>query len=78
MPLYEYYCESCERRFELLRPMGRMDDPAACPQGHGGANRVLSTFAAFTHGEGGASEAIAGGSGCGGCTADTCSTCSIS
>ena len=77
MPLYEYYCESCNQRFELLRPMSRMDDPAACPQGHGGANRVLSTFAAFTQGSSGVSEAIAGSSGCGGCTASDCTSCNI-
>jgi hypothetical protein len=57
--------------------MGRMDDPAACPEGHGGANRVLSTFAAFTQGESGAGEAIGGGSSCAGCAADSCSTCSV-
>ncbi len=77
MPLYEYYCESCQQRFELLRPMARMDDPAACPEGHGDANRVLSTFAAFTQGESGASESIGGGSACAGCAADSCGTCDI-
>ena len=77
MPLYEYYCKSCNRRFELLRPMGRMDDPAACPQGHGGGSRVLSTFAAFSQGESGARDAIAGGGGCGGCTASDCTSCNI-
>jgi len=77
MPLYEYYCESCERRFELLRPISRMDDPAVCPQGHEGANRVLSTFAAFTQGDGGASEALAGTSACAGCSAGTCASCNL-
>lgn len=77
MPLYEYYCESCERRFDLLRPISRMDDPAMCPQGHRGASRVLSTFAAFTHGESGATEALAGTSPCAGCAADTCATCNL-
>ena len=77
MPLYEYYCKSCQQRFELLRSMGRMDDPATCPEGHGGADRVLSTFAAFTQGDSGVSEAIAGGSPCSGCAADSCATCDI-
>jgi putative FmdB family regulatory protein len=77
MPLYEYYCQSCERRFELLRPVSRMDNPAVCPEGHGGANRVLSTFAAFTQGDSGASEALAGTNPCSGCAADTCSTCNL-
>jgi putative FmdB family regulatory protein len=77
MPLYEYYCESCNQRFELLRPVSRMDDAAPCPEGHGDADRVLSTFAAFTQGDSGTSEAIAGSNPCGGCAADSCSTCSI-
>jgi putative FmdB family regulatory protein len=77
MPLYEYYCESCKRRFELLRPVSRMDDPAVCPQGHVGANRVLSTFAAFTQRDGGASEALAGTSACTACTASDCTSCTL-
>jgi putative FmdB family regulatory protein len=77
MPLYEYYCKRCQQRFELLRPVSRMDDPAVCPEGHEGATRVLSTFAAFSQGDGGASEVIGGGSPCSGCAADSCSTCNI-
>jgi len=77
MPLYEYYCKSCNRRFELLRPMGRMDDAAVCPQGHRGGNRVLSTFAAFSQGSSGVSEAIGGGSPCAGCAAGDCTSCSV-
>jgi hypothetical protein len=38
---------------------------------------VLSTFAAFSQGESGASEAIGGGSACSGCAADSCATCNI-
>lgn len=72
MPLYEYYCESCDRRFELLRPMGRMDDAADCPSGHGGGRRVLSTFAAHTSAAFGESEPLGGGGGCGGCSGGAC------
>ena len=76
MPLYEYYCKSCQTRFELLRPLRSMDDPAQCPQGHGG-ERVLSTFAAFTQGNSGEAQAIGGGGPCAGCVAGTCSTCNL-
>lgn len=72
MPLYEYYCQRCEQRFELLRPMSRMDDPAACPRGHDGGKRVLSAFAAFSRGEGGEIEAVSGGGGCPGCAGGAC------
>ncbi len=74
MPLYEYYCRECEGKFELLRPMSRSDEPATCPQGHAGAQRVLSVFAAFSSGEGG-TEAVAGG-GCAACAGGHCASCS--
>ncbi len=77
MPLYEYYCRRCQGRFELLRPVGRMDDPASCPEGHAGSERVLSTFATFSQGEGGVSEALAGASGCGGCAGGNCASGSV-
>jgi putative FmdB family regulatory protein len=77
MPLYEYYCKNCNERFELLRPVSRMDDPATCPEGHTHADRVLSTFAAFSQGDSGASQPIAGSDPCSGCAADSCGTCGI-
>ncbi len=77
MPLYEYYCRRCEGRFELLRPMGRMDDAAACPNGHEGGERVLSMFAAFAQGEGETGEAPAGIGGCAGCAGGSCACGSL-
>ena len=79
MPLYEYYCRRCEQRFELLRPVARMDDPAPCPKGHDGGERVLSTFAAFSQGSGGPGEALGGGGGggCAGCSGGNCACCSL-
>jgi putative FmdB family regulatory protein len=66
MPLYEYVCDACETRFEVLRPATRMDDPAGCPRGHETSHRVLSNFAAMTKDEYGAPEPVTAG-GCGGC-----------
>lgn len=67
MPLYEYVCDRCETKFEMLRPTARMDDPAACPRGHGSSGkRVLSSFAALTKDAYGESAPVGGG-GCGGC-----------
>ena len=70
MPLYEYRCPICDDTFEARRPMAEASDPIECPQGHGGARRLLSMFAAV----GGASSAPApaaaprpsGGGCCGG------------
>ncbi len=53
MPLYEYYCPECQTRFELLRSMSRSNDPASCPNGHEGAQRVLSVFSSVSKGAGG-------------------------
>ncbi|MSQ23432.1 MAG: zinc ribbon domain-containing protein [Chloroflexi bacterium] len=69
MPIYEYYCPTCEIKFEKLRPMTASAEPAECPEGHQGAARVLSVFSAFGRGEDGEPMALAGaggGCGCGG------------
>jgi putative FmdB family regulatory protein len=73
MPVYEYVCDKCETKFEALRPVRGMDEPAPCPKGHGSSHRVMSRFAALTKDEYGAVEAAGGMGGCGGC-ADGC-TC---
>lgn len=73
MPLYEYYCSQCDARFELLRPMSRRDEPATCPAGHRGGERVLSLFAAFSSGEGGQMASLGGG--CGSCAGGHCAGC---
>lgn len=69
MPLYEYYCRACGTKFELLRPMSRAVEPASCPQGHPGAERTLSLFAAVTRGENAEPAAAGGGCACGGACA---------
>jgi putative FmdB family regulatory protein len=66
MPVYEYVCDRCEQKFEALRTVSRMDEPAPCPKGHGSSHRVMSRFAALTKDAFGAAEPVGGG-GCGGC-----------
>ena len=46
VPLYEYRCTTCDVVFEARRAMDEADAPAACPDGHVGARRLLSVFAA--------------------------------
>ncbi|NLE77296.1 MAG: zinc ribbon domain-containing protein [Chloroflexi bacterium] len=41
MPLYEYQCQVCGKRFEVRQPVG--EDSATCPAGHGQVRRVFST-----------------------------------
>jgi putative FmdB family regulatory protein len=76
MPLYEYFCQSCEAKFELLRSMSRSEEPATCPSGHEGAERTLSVFSSFSKGADGLSSPV-GGSPCSSCASGTCSTCSL-
>lgn len=67
MPVYEYVCDKCSTKFEALRPVSRMDEPALCPRGHGTAHRVMSRFAALMKDEYGEVEPASGMGGCGGC-----------
>jgi putative FmdB family regulatory protein len=46
MPLYEYRCQKCGKRFELLRRMQDADRELECPECRSDAvERLLSTFA---------------------------------
>ena len=73
MPLYEYVCEDCDTRFERLRPVSAIDDPASCPEGHSGGRRVISVFAALTRDSRGEAAPLGGGGCGGGCTNCACS-----
>lgn len=66
MPLYEYFCPTCETKFERLRPMSASDEPSICPEGHEGAERLVSLFSAVGTDESGNSVTFAGGCACGG------------
>ena len=60
MPIYEYTCSKCKKKFEqLVRSMKAADDPAKCPEcGSDQTARSLSVFAVSSaDGGGGASEA---------------------
>lgn len=48
MPMYEYFCKTCDSTFELLQPMEKMKVETECPEGHVGARKVLSVFASVT------------------------------
>lgn len=73
MPLYEYVCLDCKKRFETLRPMKDADQPiacASCASAH--TSRCLTVFYARSGGK-----AVAGsGGGCAGCAGGSCAGCS--
>lgn len=77
MPVYEYYCASCEKRFEALRSMSQADAPMACPRCSApDARKVISVFAAISR-DGGGSRMVASSSssGCGSCAGGHCASC---
>ena len=53
MPLYEYYCSSCNGVFEALRSMRESSEPSPCPLCDRDSMRIMPTsFAAFTFRDG--------------------------
>ena len=55
MPLYEYRCATCGRRFEVLRRVGQGAEGLACPEcGRPEVEKEFSTFAGSVAAGGGA------------------------
>ena len=74
MPVYEYYCTDCRKKFDALRPMSKADAPIACKTCAGKhTSRVLSVFAA--HSEGKAVSGASSGGGCASCGGGSCASC---
>jgi putative FmdB family regulatory protein len=73
MPIYEYICKDCGKRFEVIRSIKDADSPIACKSCQSDrTNRAVSVFYAQS-----GSQIIAGGNGggCAGCSSGSCSTC---
>ena len=45
MPVYEYYCQGCEHKYDAIRPVSRMDEPVPCPKCGEAGRRQISAFA---------------------------------
>lgn len=70
MPVYEYRCDECGRRFERLAfSMAAAQRPAPCPDCGAGAARVPSSF-----GMSGVEHQTSSGS-CSGCSKGSCAGC---
>src|SRR2546426_5957613 len=52
MPLYEYYCESCNGIFEAIREMREASIAVPCPECDRDGERIMSSFNAFTFRDG--------------------------
>jgi putative FmdB family regulatory protein len=78
MPVYEYTCSDCQLKFELLRPVSKVNEGVHCPRCHKSAERVFSTFASFSKSDSGLSTPVAGtGSSCSSCNTTGCSSCGL-
>jgi putative FmdB family regulatory protein len=45
VPVYEYYCEKCQKEFELMRPLSQVNEPAFCPDCGGEGKKLVSACA---------------------------------
>lgn len=71
MPLYEYECQKCGRRFESLVPAGREKDVACVECGAADVRKMISCFGIG----GGSSRIKASSSSCTSCSTKSCGTC---
>ena len=70
MPIYEYQCDACGHKFELLRSFSEADKPAVCKTcSSPSVKRQLSRC--NTHSDGKATVS----SGCAGCAGGSCASC---
>jgi len=80
MPIYEYRCESCSEKFELLTRVAERDTAQACPACESTRTRVLVSSFAFAGGE--SPESLdfgsAEGAAAGGCCGGGCGSCGTS
>ncbi|MHB0976438.1 MAG: FmdB family zinc ribbon protein [Candidatus Aquicultorales bacterium] len=76
MPTFDFYCSTCDKKFELLVGVGRTADPL-CPVC--GSTEIKQLITAFrTCAKSGSSEASDGGaSGCSSCSSTNCGTCGV-
>jgi len=75
MPIYEYCCEKCDKRFESLI---RGDEKAVCPAcGSESVKRLLSACGFVSKSSGGETVSSSAGSSCSGCASSSCSSCGV-
>ncbi len=76
MPIYEYVCNKCKNKFELMRPLSKASESVSCPKCQNKAERILSRCYSFSTDEGGIPKEVGGkGGSCASCTSGTCSSC---
>lgn len=65
MPIYEYKCQECGKKFELLQRLGATNEEVRCPEC--GAPKPVKQFSVFSSSGSSSSE----------CESGVCPTCKI-
>jgi putative FmdB family regulatory protein len=73
MPIYEYICNDCGNRFEILRSIKEADSPILCSRCK--SNKTQRTVSVFYAQNSSRIIAGSGNSGCSGCSTGACSSC---
>jgi putative FmdB family regulatory protein len=73
MPIYEYVCNDCGKRFEILRSIKEADSPIICNICW--SNKTHRAVSVFYAQSGSRTIAGSGNSGCSGCSTGSCSSC---
>ena len=74
MPIYEYICQDCGARFDVLRSMREADAPIHCKKCESDhTSRALSVF--FAQSGERQVAGSSGGGGCAGCAGGSCASC---
>jgi putative FmdB family regulatory protein len=76
MPVYEYICKDCKKKFELMRPFSKSNESADCPNCRKKAARIMSTCYSQSVSASGTTQQIGGGSSCSSCGSGNCGSCS--
>jgi putative FmdB family regulatory protein len=76
MPIYEYRCESCAGKFDVLTRFAERDAAQVCPSCESTKTRVLvSSFAFASGGETSSVSDFTSESSAGGCCGGACGSC---
>src|ERR1700674_3263506 len=76
MPIYEYRCESCSEKFDVLTRFAERDTAQMCPACESTKTRVMvSSFAFAGAGDSSSSLDLGSGESAGGCCGGSCGSC---
>lgn len=76
MPIYEYFCENCQKKYEIL--IFSSEEKVTCPLcGKNNLTRLFSRFAFSSGGKNTANKPASGTSSCATCSGGDCSACGV-